>query len=142
MPDIASRLADLNIDALLAALEADSAPPASPSPSAASTSIRYSEEQRSARRRDPHALSGDIRLTIPGFSDILMVNISATGALVEMSRPLSLRMIADLFVRLNGKRHALRFTTIRSTLHTITSKSAAVYRTAVQCDRRLPLEAE
>lgn len=99
------------------------------------------EDRRGARRMDRDELSGDIRLTIPGFSKIVMVNISETGALIETSRPLNPGMMASLFVRLNGQRHALRVTTVRSRLHAITPKSGVVYRTALHFDRRLPLEA-
>lgn len=141
MVDTASRLADLNIDALLAALEADAAAqPALPPPSAVSNG--HSEERRSARRLDRDELSGEVRLTIPGVSGIVPVNISESGVLIETSRPLRPGMAADLFVRLNGKRHALRATTVRSTLHGTTSMSGAVYRTALQFDRPLSLESE
>lgn len=146
MSDIPPRLADLNIDGLLARLEAEAAQPASAPPAASSavpaTSSPKSDERRTARRRERHELSGDIRLTIPGVSNILMVNISETGVLIETSRRLSPGMTADLFVRLNGTRHAMRATTVRSTFHAIRSKSEVVYRTALQFDRLLPLDAE
>lgn len=150
MTDIPSRLADLNIDGLLARLEADAAPkpasasaaPAAGSSPAPAPSSASSDDRRAARRRERGELSGDIRLTIPGVSNILMVNISETGVLIETSRRLSPGMTADLYVRLNGKRHALRATTVRSTFHAIRSKSEVVYRTALHFDRRLPLDAE
>lgn len=146
--DIGTLLADLNIDSLLASLDIDALlasldgtpePQSAPPPDTATPSA--ADERRAARRRDLNELSGDIRMTIPGVSDILMVNISEMGALIETSRRLNPGVTADLFVRLNGTRHAVRAMTIRSTLHAITSGGVVVYRTALQFDKRLPLEA-
>lgn len=140
--DIDALLADLNIDGLIASLNGEPEPrPAEPSPVIVRTSNGETEERRSARRLTRSELASDIRLTIPSASEVLMINISETGALVETTRRLSPGGAADLFVRLNGCRHALRATTVRSTLHTITFKSGVVYRTALQFDKRLPLEA-
>jgi hypothetical protein len=69
MVDLLSRLADLNIDALLAALEADAAAQlASPPPCAVSSG--HAAERRSARRLDRDALSGNVRLMIPGVAHV------------------------------------------------------------------------
>lgn len=140
--EIQALLADLNIDSLIASLDGSPAPPSAASAPAATpaTPAEHGEERRAARRLEPSELSGDIRLTIPGVSDILMVNISETGALIETSRRLSPGTAADLFVRLNGKRHTVRAKTVRSTLHAI-SGGAVVYRTALQFEKRLALEA-
>lgn len=141
--DVEALLADLNIDSLLASLDSTPEPQSAPPPrDTALTTPPPTDERRSARRREPNELSGDIRMTIPGVSDILMVNISEMGALIETSRRLSPGVTADLFVRLNGKRHAVRAMTVRSRLHAITSDGAVVYRTALQFDKRLPLEAD
>lgn len=141
--DIQALLADLNIDSLIASLDASPEPSsAAPAPAATPTTpAGYGEERRAAPRLAPRELSGDIRLTIPGVSDILMVNISETGALIETSRRLSPGTAADLFVRLNGKRHTVRAKTVRSTLRAINSEGAAIYRTALEFEKRLPLEA-
>lgn len=140
--DIQTLLADLNIDSLIASLDGGPAEPQpETAPVVASKEIHVGDERRAARRMAPSELSGDIRLTIPGVSDILMVNISETGALIETSRRLSPGTAADLFVRLNGKRHMVRAKTVRSTLHAINSGGAVVYRTALQFEQRLPLEA-
>jgi hypothetical protein len=138
---IPTDFADLGIDALLSELDPDAAlqttvPPATPGES------RQAGERRTARRWDPSELSGDIRLTIPGVANVLLVNISETGVLIETSCPLKPGLAANLFVRLSGKRHALRAVTVRSALHTITSKSEAVYRTALRFDTPLALETE
>ena len=136
-------LTDLNFDALLSVLDPESAPQTPvPPPDVASANNRHGEERRAARRWDPSELSGDIRLTIPGVSNILIVNISATGVLIETSRALKPGTTANLFVRLNGTRHTVRAVTVRSTLHTITSKSEIVYRTALCFDTPLPLDGE
>jgi hypothetical protein len=142
--DVQALLGDLNIDALIASLDSTREPEprsAPPPPDTAPATAGYTEERRSARRRDHTELSGDIRMTIPGVPDILMVNISETGALIETSRRLSPGVAADLFVRLNGKRYTVRAMTIRSTLHTIASGGRVVYRTALQFDKQLCLEA-
>jgi hypothetical protein len=134
--------ADPFIDALLAELDPDCAPQTTV-PAPGGTSVESGlVERRGARRRDRSELSGDIRVTIPGVSDIVMVNISETGVLIETNRALKPGTTANLFVRLNGKRHSLRAVTVRSSLHTITSKSEVVYRTALRFDTPLPLDAE
>jgi hypothetical protein len=138
---IPTDFADLGIDALLSELDPESAPETPvPSPPATAGESHHTEERRAARRWDPSELSGDIRLTIPGVANVLLVNISETGVLIETSCPLKPGMTANLFVRLNGKRHALRAVTVRSALHTITSKSEAVYRTALRFDTPLALD--
>jgi hypothetical protein len=129
------------VDTASAGLDGDVAlRPASPLPSDVLTSNGHPEERRRSRRVERHEFSSDVRLTMPGLSKIVMVNISETGALVETSRPLNPGMAANLFVRLNGKRHALRVTTVRSALYAITPKSGVVYRTALKFDKRVPLE--
>jgi hypothetical protein len=60
--------------------------------------------------------------------------------LVETRRQLRPDASTDVFVRLNGKRHAMKARTVRSTVHAVTS-NAIVYRTALHFDRQLPLEA-
>jgi hypothetical protein len=67
MVDLLSRLADLNIDALLAALEADAAAQLA-SPCAVSSG--HAAERRSARRLDRDALSGNVHLMIPGVAHV------------------------------------------------------------------------
>jgi hypothetical protein len=135
-----SPLADFDIDALLSELDPDSA--TQTSPGGALPAMPQTEERRAARRWERSELSGDIRVTVPGVSDILMVNISETGVLIETNRALKPGTTANLFVRLNGTRHALRAVTVRSTIHTITSKSEVVYRTALRFDTPLPLDPE
>lgn len=140
MSQIPTDFTDLGIDALLSELDPDSASQTTvPSPPAAPDGSQ-AEERRAARRWGASELSGDIRVTIPGVSNVLMVNISETGVLIETNCPLKPGTTANLFVRLNGKRHALRAVTVRSALHTITSKSEAVYRTALRFDTPLALE--
>jgi hypothetical protein len=140
MSQIPPELADLDFDALLSGLDPDSAPQTRlPAPGAAPVNSPNGEERRAARRWDRSELSGEIRLTIPGVSSIQIVNISATGVLIETSRSLKPGTTANLFVRLNGTRHTVRAVTVRSALHTITSKEI-VYRTALCFDTPLPLD--
>ncbi|MBI3047193.1 MAG: PilZ domain-containing protein [Acidobacteria bacterium] len=135
--EIQNLLADLNIDSLIASLEGE---PQAASPAPVVARPRAAEsERRAAPRHACEELPTDVRLTIPGAADVAIVNISETGALIETSRRLSPGTTADLFVRLNGRRHALRATTVRSALHSI--QSGVVYRTALQFEQRLPLEA-
>ena len=144
--DVQSLLAELNIDSLMASLDsADSAPPELPKREARATATAdappITEERRSTRRLQLGEISGDLRLTIPGCSDIQIINISGTGVLVETSRQLRPDTLTDLFVRLNGKRHALKGRAVRSTVHAVKPGTGIVYRTALHFDKPLPLEA-
>jgi hypothetical protein len=140
MSQIPPELADLDFDALLSGLDPDAAPQTPPpAPGAGPVNSPNGEERRASRRWDRSELSGEIRLTIPGVSSIQIVNISATGVLIETSRSLKPGTTANLFVRLNGTRHTVRAVTVRSALHTITAKEI-VYRTALCFDTPLPLD--
>jgi hypothetical protein len=154
--DVQALLADLNIDSLMASLDgADPAESAAPTedrtlkgeshaaapPDGTPTDDVVTEERRSARRLQLCELSGEIRLTIPGCSDIQIINISGNGVLVETGQQLRPDTLTDLFVRLKGKRHAMKGRAIRSTVHTIKSGTGIVYRTALHFDKQLPLEA-
>lgn len=133
--DVKSMLAELNIDAVLATLEATKAP--EPPPAVPPTATP-GEERRAARRFSPEELTADLRLTIPGASDVVMVNLSETGAMIQTNRHMRPGSAADIFVRLNGRRHVMRATTVRSILHAINAR--VVYRTALSFDNRLSLE--
>ena len=154
--DVQTLLADLNIDSLMASLDgADPAETVAPTdertqkqevqievPSAdMSIDQAVAEERRSARRLQACDISGGIRLTIPGCSDIQIVNISGSGVLVETDRQLRPDTLTDLFVRLNGNRHALKARAVRSTVHAVKPQVGIVYRTALHFDKQLPLEA-
>jgi hypothetical protein len=147
--DVQSLLAELNIDSLMASLDsADSAPqelPKRESRAAAPADVppisAITEERRSTRRLQLGEISGELRLTIPGCSDIQIINISGTGVLVETCRQLRPDTLTDLFVRLNGKRHALKGRAVRSTVHAVKPGAGIVYRTALHFDKPLPLEA-
>lgn len=154
--DMQALLAELNIDSLMASLDsADPADTVAPTEGSAvtrksrgeepSTDVptgqAVAEERRSARRLQTCDVSGEIRLTIPGCSDTQIINISGSGVLVETDRQLRPDTLTDLFVRLNGKRHAVKARAIRSTVHAVRPEVGIVYRTALQFDKQLPLEA-
>jgi len=132
--DMLCLLNDLNIDALIASLE-DAPEVEAPTPSAAVTA----DERRVARRWTPSELGADLKLTMPNVTDLALVNISETGVLIETRQRLNPGTPTDLFVHLNGKRHATRATVVRSNLHAI--KSGVVYRAALRFEKGLPIEA-
>jgi hypothetical protein len=143
--DVQTLLAELNIDSLMASLDsadpADTAAPTEGPPTDPPTDQPVTEERRSARRLQTCDISGEIRLTIPGCSDIQIINISGSGVLVETDRQLRPDTLTDLFVRLNGKRHAVKARAVRSTVHAVKPQVGIVYRTALHFDKQLPLEA-
>jgi PilZ domain-containing protein len=133
-PDMLCLLNDLNIDALIASLENAPEPQPATAPSAVA-----SDERRAARRLTPNELAADLKLTMPNVTDLALVNISETGVLIETRKRLNPGTPTDLFVFLNGKRHATRATVVRSNLHAI--KSGVVYRAALRFEKGLPIEA-
>jgi hypothetical protein len=135
MPPIIPRELSERIDAMLALLEAGVALAAAPASAAPVPTSDHVQERASADR--PTRLTGDIRRTIPGVTDILMVDISDTGVVIETRRPLNSGMSANLVVRFNGKRHNVRAMATRSALHAITPNSEVIYRTTLQFDRPL-----
>jgi hypothetical protein len=154
--DVQTLLAELNIDSLMAGLDgadpAETVAPAverTPKPELQVEAPRadvpidqaVAEERRSARRLQVCDISGGIRLTIPGCSDIQIINISGSGVLVETARQLRPDTLTDLFVRLNGKRHAVKARAVRSTVYAVKPQVGIVYRTALHFDKQLPLEA-
>lgn len=144
--DVQSLLASLNLDGLLASLEAafsggkqESAGDAAETPEPAPQEVAP-EERRGAPRLSPEDLATEIRVTIPGSSaDVAMVNISETGVLLETNRYLKPGSAADLFVRLAQRRHTVRARIVRSVLHSIKSKSGVIYRAALHFDKPLPI---
>jgi hypothetical protein len=135
--DIQVLLNDLNLDALLAGLEAEPEPVAPPAAPAAVQEAPENSERRASRRLTAQDLGREVRLTIPGASQTALVNISETGALVETTRRLCPGKTTDVFVRLDGERRPMRVTIIRSTLHTLVP--VPIYRTALHFDKNLPL---
>jgi len=133
-PDILCLLNDLNFDALIAGLEESPEPQAATLPPAVTP-----DDRRAARRLTPSELAADLKLTMPNVSDLALVNISETGVLIETRKRLNPGTPTDLFVFLNGERHARRATVVRSNLHAI--KSGVVYRAALRFDKELPIEA-
>ena len=133
-PDILCLLNDLNIDALIATLENAPGPEPAATPPAVS-----GDERRCARRWTPNELAADLKLTMPNVTDLALVNISETGVLIETRKRLNPGTPTDLFVFLNGKRHATRASVVRSNLHAI--KSGVVYRAALRFEKGLPIEA-
>lgn len=140
-PQIRALLLQLDVDAVIAQLEAASVPKPEPLPPAAvPTQTRGRYERRSARRMEPGELPGDLRLTIPGASGVVIVNISETGVLLEMSGHARLGATAELFIRVNGRRYTVRARTVRSTVFAVRPESGTVYRTALQFERPLCVE--
>jgi hypothetical protein len=154
--DLQTLLAEFNFDSLMASLDgaesrgsAAAAPELTSKPDSHAVTPRadvpadsaVTEERRSTRRLQLCEVSGEIRLTIPGCSDIQIINISGSGVLVETSRQLRPDTLTDLFVRLNGKRHVMKARTVRSTVHAVKPGKGIVYRTALHFDKQLPLEA-
>src|SRR5688572_20346516 len=134
--DIHCLLNDLNLDALIAGLDAE--PDVVPQPAAPnSPSSAENDDRRVSRRLTVKELPKEVRLTIPGASQTTLVNISETGVLVETTRRLCPGKTTDVFVRYDGERRPMRVTIIRSTLHSLVP--VPVYRTALQFDRALPL---
>jgi hypothetical protein len=153
--DMQALVTELNIDSLMASLDSDPADTAAPTegstvtpesrgeapPTDAPTGQAVAGERRSARRFQACDISGEIRLTIPGCSDTQIINISGSGVLVETDRQLRPDTLTDLFVRLNGTRHAVKARAIRSTVHAVRPQVGIVYRTALHFNKQLPLEA-
>lgn len=132
-------LNDLNLDDLIAGLEEEvSNVPESQELSAGRQSTPDQDERRAARRLTPTELATEVRLTIPGASQTALVNVSETGVLLETTRRLCPGKAADLFVRLNGARHRMRATVIRSTLYSI--KPTPIYRAALRFETALAVE--
>ena len=144
--NVQSLLASLNLDGLLASLEAafaggkqESAPDVAETLEGVAEEVP-AEERRGAPRLSPEDLATEIRVTIPGSSaDVAMVNISETGVLLETNRYLKPGSAADLFVRLAQRRHTVRARIVRSVLHSIKSKSGVIYRAALHFDKPLPI---
>lgn len=130
-------LNDLNLDDLIAGLEEETDDPALAS-SIDRESAADQDERRAARRLTPTELSTEVRLTIPGAAQTALVNVSETGVLLETTRRLCPGKAADLFVRLNGQRHRMRATVVRSTLFSI--KPTPIYRAALRFDTALAVE--
>lgn len=137
--DIRCLLNDLNFDALIAELEADSNLQPTPNRRAAEQAVERTEERRKAPRLTVSELGMEVRLTIPGTSDLRLVNISETGVLIETSRRLCPGKVADVFLRINGQRRPMRATIVRSTIHSI--RPEPVYRTALHFEQPLSLQA-
>lgn len=132
-PDILCLLNDLNIDALIASLENDL------EPQSATEHAAIANDPRSPRRFTPTELAADLKVTMPNVTDLVVLDISETGILIETRTRLNPGTPGDIVVFLNGKRNLTRATVIRSNLHAI--KSGVVYRAALRFEKGLPIEA-
>lgn len=96
------------------------------------------QDRRVARRIPVSDLNITMRLTMAGTGDLALVNISESGALIETGRYLRLNGMADVFVRLEHRRHTLRARIVRVHLQAITPVGAR-YQAALHFETRFPL---
>jgi hypothetical protein len=94
------------------------------------------QDRRRAPRIPVNELNAALRLTMPG-TDLALVNVSESGALIETGRYLHLGGMADVFVRLEHQRHTLRARIVRVHLQAITP-AGALYQAALQFETRFP----
>lgn len=127
----------LNLDALIAHFDAassrvpggdDRVPDLHPSPSERRASPRLTQDQ----------LAEDVRLSLAGGDGAALVNVSASGVLLDTTRRLSPGQSIDLFLRRKDERHALRGVVVRCHLHTLVPRPT--YRAAIRFDRALPMQ--
>jgi hypothetical protein len=126
----------LNLDALIAHFDAVSSraqrndepvPELHPSASERRSSPRLSQDQ----------LAEDVRLSLAGGDGATLVNVSASGVLLDTTRRLSPGQTVDLFLRRKDERHAFRGVVVRCHLHTLAPRTS--YRAAIRFDRSLPV---
>lgn len=135
---ILALLLQLDVDGVIARLDGAPGPTPGPlSPAGVPTQTRARYERRVARRMEPRELPADLRLTSPGASGLVVVNISDTGVLLETSGHARLGATADLSIRVNGRRYSVRARTVRSTVVAVKPESGAVYHTALEFERPL-----
>ena len=96
------------------------------------------QDRRSARRLPMSELNIPMRLTMAGTGDLALVNVSERGALIETGRYLRLGGMADVFVRLQHRRHTLRARIVRVHLQALTP-AGALYQAALHFETPFPL---
>ena len=95
-------------------------------------------ERRASPRLTQDQLAEDVRLSLAGGDAAALVNVSASGALLDTTRRLSPGQTVDLFLRRKDERHALRGVVVRCHLHTLAPRTT--YRAAIRFDRSLPMQ--
>jgi len=118
-----------DLDALLLQLEAQ----LSRAAAGAATPPDSAVPDRAAERRlvsslGPDAFGRDVKVAVRGAAEAVPVNLSDTGILAETTSRLLPGTVVDLVLQIDGVRHLLRATIVRSIVHSLTPRPS--FRTA------------
>ena len=129
-----------DLDALLLQLEAQlsgagAAHALTPSESAVSGPVAQGSarddratERLLAPRLGPGAFGRDVKVAVRGAAEAVPINLSETGILAETTSRLLPGTVVDLVLNLDGVRHLLRATIVRSVVHSLIPRPS--FRTA------------
>jgi len=123
-----------DLDSFFAQLESGLSPGATLEPveTPPAAVVAAVEERRSADRVPPSEVAGDIRLSVRGGADARPIDISKTGILAETTTRLRPGSPVELILQINGERHLLRATIVRSSVHSL---GPTLFRTAFKFDQ-------
>jgi hypothetical protein len=126
---VPSALAD-DLDALLLRLETELTVPG---PTETNSPPPSPPDRRLSTRVDPQEIGRDVQLTVRGAAAAKPINLSETGALAETTSRLLPGTVVELLLQIDGVRHLLRATIMRSVVHALTPRP--VFRTAFRFEK-------
>jgi hypothetical protein len=85
-------------------------------------------DRRLSPRLGPDRVGGDVKLTVRGAAEARPINLSETGVLAETTSRLLPGTVVELLLQIDGVRHLLRATIVRSVVHSLSPRP--VFRTA------------
>ena len=116
-----------DLDALLLQLEAQLSGASGAATQPDSPVIERAAERR-LPRLGPDAVGREVKVAVRGAAEAVPVNLSDTGILAETTSRLVPGTVVDLVLQIDGLRHLLRATIVRSIVHSLTPRPS--FRTA------------
>jgi hypothetical protein len=111
-----------DLDALLLQLEAQLSGATAAAPPPDCTVPDMAAERRLAPRLGPDAFGREVKVAVRGAAEAVPVHLSATGILAETTHRLLPGTEVDLVLQIDGVRHLLRATIVRSVVHSPTPR--------------------
>lgn len=88
----------------------------------------FPADRRQSPRREPAAFGREIKLTVRGAAEARPIDLSETGLLAETNSRLLPGTVVELLLQIDGTRHLLRATIVRSVVHALSPRP--LFRTA------------